>query len=74
MLRDGRAMSAGQYGGATGPRTQEGRRTEAEQRLVAAAAEMVGEMGPAASRWPTSANGRATAAAWPHTTSAPRAR
>ena len=29
-----------------GPRTQEVRRTEAERRLIAAAAEMVGEVGP----------------------------
>jgi AcrR family transcriptional regulator len=33
--------------GADGPRTQEVRRAEAERRLVAAAAEMVGELGPA---------------------------
>ena len=39
-------MSGAQHRSATGPRTQEVRRTEAEQRLVAAAAEMVGEVGP----------------------------
>src|SRR5277367_3051841 len=35
-------MTEGSYG----PRTQEVRRTEAERRLIAAAAEMVGEVGP----------------------------
>ncbi|WP_123024219.1 TetR/AcrR family transcriptional regulator [Mycolicibacterium stellerae] len=40
-------MSAAQRGSTTGPRTQEVRRAEAEQRLVTAAAEMVGEVGPA---------------------------
>jgi AcrR family transcriptional regulator len=34
-------------GGAAGRRTQEERRSEAERRLVAAAAELVGEIGPA---------------------------
>ena len=39
-------MSGARHRSATGPRTQEVRRTEAEQRLVAAAADMVGEVGP----------------------------
>ena len=39
-------MTGAHRGTSAHPRTQEVRRTEAEQRLVAAAAEMVGEVGP----------------------------
>ena len=39
-------MSAASHESAAAPRTQEVRRSEAEQRLLAAAAEMVGEVGP----------------------------
>jgi AcrR family transcriptional regulator len=39
-------MSAASHESAAAPRTQEVRRTEAEQRLLAAAAEMIGEVGP----------------------------
>src|SRR3954469_9015441 len=39
-------MSVASSRGSSVPRTQEARRAEAEERLVAAAAEMVGEVGP----------------------------